>query len=152
MVSFTLFLFVGFLIPVSAVKPQQSNASLTSVSLVFTDAYYADLDGDGFEDDVFGGVDFHITGQSRVTFDYHITLVMPSGLSWTYSYRIHTKYSYLHFDNFFYDHAVESGDYHFEVDIILRTGGVSHAEYNHVFDPPGGSTGDATFVLMYHGY
>ena len=146
-------LLLGTFSPTFAAKPDlKESSSSTSLILVFTDAYYADLDGDGIEDDVFGGIDFFITGVSRVTFDYHINLILPSGLTFTYSYRIHTKYTYLHFDNFFFDHAIESGDYMFDVDIIMRTGGVTHSEYSIIFDPPGSVPTDTSFSLTYNGY
>ncbi len=152
--SFLIIAIMLFTMPnLSEGKPLFSKSeSKVSLDVVFTDAYYADLDGDGLEDDVFGGVDIFIMGSERVSFDYYITLILPSGMSFTYAYRINTRYSILHLDNYFYDHVFESGDYTFIVEILTRTGGLSYDPYHHVFDPPGGVPTDPTFSLSVSGF
>ncbi len=135
----------------SKLSTTSTSGSKVSISLQFTDAYYADLDGDGAADDIFGGVDLYISGSERVSFDYYITLVLPSGRSFTYAYRISTRYSYLHLENYFYDHVFESGDYTFIVELITRTGGIQYDPYHHVFDPPGGVPTDPTYSLVTSG-
>ncbi|RMG30921.1 MAG: hypothetical protein D6732_15585 [Methanobacteriota archaeon] len=150
----TLFLFMPTFPLIDAKQTKSLSASSTekvSISLHFTDAYYADLDGDGYSDDVFGGVDLFISGSERVSFDYYITLVLPSGKSFTYAYRISTRYTYLHLANYFYDHVSESGDYTFIVEIVTRTGGLQYDPYHHVFDPPGGVPTDPTYSLVTSG-
>jgi hypothetical protein len=149
-----ILLFMGTAISVVASPPFQSSSEDEEqlITINFVDAYYTDLSGNGLEDDVYGSLEFHFGGKNRITFEYYITLYLPSGHSFTYGYMISTKFSYLFIENFFYAHAFETGDYTFRVDIITKTGGVTHDVYWLVFDPPGHGPGDTTFELAYDGY
>ncbi len=120
----------------------QSTNDQVSVTLTILDAFYTDADGDGYEDDVVGYFDIHLYGRPRYTLDIYPSLVLPSGTTHTYLYTINTRLDTLHCTMYFYDHALESGNYTFAVEIVLYTGGVTAGEANYLFDPPGGS-GDA---------
>ena len=105
------------------------------------EAYYADLEGDGVEDDVFVGVQLSFFGSSVYNFYWCICLTLPSGAEFGYAIALaaHTNLAYL--GNYFWNHATESGDYTVIVYTVLRTGGVSIFSDFLVFDPPGGTGG-----------
>ncbi|MHA1772052.1 MAG: hypothetical protein ACTSYL_07375 [Candidatus Thorarchaeota archaeon] len=147
---FWAFLLMAFMIgglqmvvPASAgrVTIQSSNDQAT-VTVHVLDAFYTDADDDGYEDDVIAYFDIHLDGAQRYNFDIYPALTLPSGTSYLYGYTINTRLSDLHCTMYFYDHATESGNYTFSVDVILYTGGVASGQVQYVFDPPGGS-GDA---------
>ena len=147
--------FIVLLIVVSAITITHAvplNASTTSepigISVTITSAYYADIDTDGWEDDIYSSVTIDLTGAVRYNFDYYITLTLPSGTSYTYHYSINTVYDVVNFGNYFWNHATESGDYSISVKVVLWTGGISSATHQYIFDPPGGSDGgDPTFDI-----
>lgn len=130
------------LVPVSAQVTINSVNDQASVTVDIIDAYYTDADDDGFEDDVVAHFDIHLSGKQRYNMDIYPSLILPSGTSYDYGYTINTRLTTLHCTMYFYDHATESGDYTFHVDVILYTGGVASGQVDYVFDPPGGS-GDA---------
>ncbi len=125
----------------SSVTVRSSNRQV-SVTLSIVEAFYTDADGDGYEDDVVGYFDIFLGGRQRYTMDISPALTLPSGESYTYLYTVNTRLSTLHCTMYFYDHALESGNYTFSVDIVLYTGGVAAGQTHYSFDPPGGS-GDA---------
>ncbi len=120
----------------------QSTNEQVSITLEITDAYYCDADDDGLEDDVVGFFDITLSGQSRYTFDVYTSLTLPSGTVYSYAYVVNTRLELLHCVMYFYNHATESGDYTFSVEIVSYTGGVAYCAAEYTFDPPGGS-GDA---------
>lgn len=126
---------------------QSGTCSKPTIILDITQGYYADTDGDGFEDDIFVETVMHILCTNRANFDYYITLTLPSGLSFTYAYQVNTRLNLLTFNNDFYDHGIESGDYKVDVQILLKTGGISYTSGSLIFDPPGHSGTDPSFVL-----
>ncbi len=134
---------IQVVVPVSAgqVTVQSSNTQ-ASVTVHILDAYYTDADDDGREDDVVAYFDIHLDGARRYNMDIYPALTLPSGTSYLYGYTINTRLSDLHCIMYFYNHATESGNYTFSVDVVLYTGGVAGGQIQHVFDPPGGS-GDA---------
>ena len=119
-----------------------------SISVRISEAYYADIDNDGLEDDIYSTVQIDLSGSQRYFLDYYITLTLPSGLNFSYYYSINTVWSQLTIGNYFWNHAIEQGDYTLTVQAILWTGGISHAGHSYTFDPPGGSDeGDPTFDI-----
>ena len=111
------------------------------IQIDIQEAYYADLEGDGMEDDVFVGVELSFFGSSVYNFDYYIFLTLPSGAEFGYAVALaaHTDVAYL--GNFFWNHATESGDYKVTVHTVLRTGGITLFTDCVIFDPPGGTGG-----------
>jgi len=102
-------------------------------------ANYGDFDGDGFEDDVYINVTIDLSGANVYNFQYILTLTLPSGLFYTYQYTIVTD-SNLVLHHYLMDHATEPGWYDVDVDITMKTGGISTAHAEYIFDPPGGGS------------
>ncbi|MCY3414992.1 MAG: hypothetical protein INQ03_25300 [Candidatus Heimdallarchaeota archaeon] len=123
--------------PEKLIQADQCDAPRVDISI--TEGYYADLDGDGAEDDVFVKVEFQILCANRANFDYYVQLTQPSGLNHMYAYHVNTRLNYLTFENFFWNHAIESGDYQADAWVVLKTGGTTLTHGNLIFDPPGGS-------------
>ena len=105
------------------------------------EAYYADLEGDGMEDDVFVGVELAFFGASVYNFDYYIFLTLPSGAEFGYAVALAAHTDLAYFGNYFWNHATEPGDYTVTVYTVLRTGGMTLFSDALVFDPPGGTGG-----------
>lgn len=141
------FLMIGglglFITPVhaSSVTVSSTNDKVV-LGLTILSAEYTDADNDGFADDVVAYFDIKLSGTRRYTLDIYPSLELPSGTEYTYAYTINTRLEILHCTMYFYNHATESGDYIFSVDIISFTGGAVSGTTDYVFDPPGGS-GDA---------
>ena len=119
---------------------QSQSSQGPQVNITIDDAYYSDLNNDGLEMDVFARVSLVFNGANRYNMQYYITLTLPSGISWTYGYLINTRLDSIHLDNYFYNHAVEQGNYEITVQLVLKTCGVIYADASHIFDPPGGET------------
>ncbi|MBS3795971.1 MAG: hypothetical protein KGY80_13790 [Candidatus Thorarchaeota archaeon] len=143
---FALLMVVGTLGGITAVDASSTTVSSTndevSVSLTIIDANYTDADDDGYADDVIAYFDIALEGARRYNLDIYPSLTLPSGTEYTYAYVINTRLELLHCTMYFIDHATESGDYIFSVEIVSYTGGVACGSAEYVFDPPGGS-GDA---------
>lgn len=118
-----------------------SSVSDAMVYIDITTAYYADLEGDGLENDVFVGVRLTFEGASTYNFDYYIFLTLPSGAEFGYMFSAATRMEVLNIDNYFWNHATESGWYEVAVYMVLRTGGAQVISESLIFDPPGGSGG-----------
>ncbi|RMG34074.1 MAG: hypothetical protein D6732_11010 [Methanobacteriota archaeon] len=123
----------------SQVKVQDTSETSISVAILF--ANYTDLDEDGYMDDVYAEVSIDLYGGVAYTFEYYVTLTLPSGLNFSYLFIISTNYQSFTIYNFFYDHATESGWYTLNIDATLNNGGRSTATSTLIFDPPGGSGG-----------
>lgn len=121
-----------------------------TMNIQISNAYYGDNDLDGFQDDVYVETKIEILCTNRVNFQYYISLTLPSGQSFTYGYMVNTNLNTLTFDNNFYDHAIESGDYVVDIYIVLKTGGVSFSGDSRTFDPPGGSNTEPYFHLSWY--
>ncbi|MCY3414962.1 MAG: hypothetical protein INQ03_25150 [Candidatus Heimdallarchaeota archaeon] len=121
------------------------------VSINISEAYYADLEGDGLENDVFVGVDLYLSGRDAYNFDYYIFLTLPSGLQFSYAYAFSAKTDYIYFGNYFWQHALEPGWYDVEVFIVMRSGGLTVSSEALIFDPPGGTGGSdpISFSLIF---
>ena len=137
-------MIVGLTLPVvsaSSVSLQSTNEQV-GITLTILDAYYCDADADNNEDDVVAYFDLTFSGKNRYNIDLYPSLILPSGTEYTYAYVLNTRLDTLHCVMYFYNHATESGDYTFSVEVVSYTGGVVSGVASYVFDPPGGS-GDA---------
>jgi hypothetical protein len=147
-----LFIFQSLLMlnSVEAKSMTVANSS-GSVNVNIDDAYYTDYSGDGIEDDVVVHFTFVINQGSRAHFEAYFTLTLPSGASFMYGYIINTRLSELEGTIVFYHHATEPGYYNIKIDLILRSGGVTHGSTDYDFDPPGQSPGgDPHAVLTFN--
>ncbi|UJG44481.1 MAG: hypothetical protein K9W46_04710 [Candidatus Heimdallarchaeum endolithica] len=116
-------------------------ADEVKVDLQITNAYYCDADFDGEEDDVVLHFETNITfleNKYLVKFYLEIDLILPSGMQFSYLYEIYTTRTFLNFTMFFYNHALEPGDYIGIVTLHLSDDGefISGTEQI-IFDPPG---------------
>ncbi len=131
-----------FAVAAQANKPVTTSSTETAgidVEVIF--ANYTALEDDGYENDVYAEVKVYLYGGETYTFDYEITLTLPSGTSYTYLFIITTNIEDLLIYNFFFNHATESGWYTIDVNVLLHTGGQSTDSHTYTFDPPGGSPG-----------
>lgn len=108
-----------------------------NISIYVAEAYYGDLDADGYEDDTFARVELTLSGANRYNFEYWVTLTLPSGQDFVFGWGINTRLNFLNLSTTMYDTALESGWYHLHIEIVLKTGGTSYLDMEHVFDPPG---------------
>ncbi len=115
-----------------------SSTDSPTVSITVKDAFYGDADGDGKQDDVIAYIEHNFTGATRYQLDVYPTLILPSGDEYTWYYTLNTRLSSVTVIAYFYNHALESGNYTLTIDAFLKTGGISHAQDSHIFDPPGG--------------
>lgn len=113
------------------------------------DALYTDLDGDGYEDDVFVYVRFDLGEFCYYEFAYIITLTLPSGAEYAYLVYVWAWADYVYTNNLFIDHATESGDYQVYVDAILIIPEDATDSQSCIFDPPGGSEGGPPAFHVY---
>ena len=118
----------------------------TSFNVKIYQAYYGDIDNDGYEDDVFVKLKFYLNSfdddYDEFVFRYSIILTLPSGLSFQYWVTIFGEdESIVTIENLFYNHATEYGDYVVDVFAVLYIPYFDTAEANQVFDPPGSSDG-----------
>ncbi len=146
----SLFLFMPVTVEAKQkVTVKSETCSGPHVAISIKEARYINLDNDNLEDDVMATVQLDILCSNRVNFEYYITLTLPSGRSFTYAYMINTRLNTLTLDNYFYNHAIERGDYKIDVEILLKTGGISYGHNDVIFDPPGGTDADPYFLLNY---
>ncbi|MFO7837743.1 MAG: hypothetical protein R6V83_13955 [Candidatus Thorarchaeota archaeon] len=110
----------------------------TGYDLQIIDAYYADLDGDGYEDDIKILVEFSFTSNEPSKVDMRLTIELPSGTVYSFRvsvYRPPTK-SVLNIDCI--DMATESGWYTVTmIASVMGTGnGKIYVTDQLKFDPP----------------
>ncbi len=141
---FVMLVGFHFALPVVSASSVSINSTNDQVNVTVTilDAYYCDADSDENEDDVVGYFDITFSGNARYNVDIYPSLTLPSGTEYTYAYVVNTRLDVLHCVMYFYNHATESGNYTFSVEVVSYTGGVATGVASYVFDPPGGS-GDA---------
>jgi hypothetical protein len=142
----TIFVIAG-MFPISIVAQPKEMTKLSSenaqIYVEVRDAFYADLDGDGLEDDVHTYIYLKLTGSKNFNFDYYLTLTLPSGHDFLFGWNIKTwNMNEIRLNSSLLDTALEPGWYHLHVEIILKTGGLAYIDEEHIFDPPGtGSSG-----------
>jgi hypothetical protein len=142
-----MFLFTSFAVI------QNSSANF-SVYVTVTDAYYADLSGDGLEMDV--GIHLFLEiYNNKVSTDVslYIGIELPSGLTFWFLVEFTAiKYTYYGYTNIFFEGlntALESGWYNAYA-VAFAEGEQYSVMHIYTFDPPGGSSpgepvGRATF-------
>ncbi len=111
------------------------------INVDIEEAYYSDLDNDGFNDDVFVLLRFDLTGSSYYEYGYLITLTLPSGTSYSYIVIVRSLVDTVYTKNYFWDHATECGDYTVTVQALLNVPYTFYDTDTEIFDPPGGSEG-----------
>ena len=135
-----IILVAGLLILMSA--PAVDAAGQLRISDVdyvnIVDAYYADLDGDGYEDDIKLLIEFSFPTVEPVRVDLNIWIELPSGL--TFNFRVSVwrapNDSVLNLDCF--DMAIECGWYtvYLITSVMGSGGGKYYITDTIIFDPP----------------
>jgi len=130
----------------SVAQPSWKTTTLTqedsgpTIVMAVKDAKYGDFDNDGHQDDTLARVEMNLTGANRFNFEYWVTLTLPSGRQFVFGWNINTRLNFLNLTATMYNTAIEAGMYHLHVEIVLKTGGATYLDVEHVFDPPGGQT------------
>lgn len=134
-----IILLTGMLIMAVVPGVQAGSFKVTDVDYVrIVDAYYADLDGDGYEDDIKLLVEFSFPAVEPVRLDLNIWIELPSGL--TFNFRISVwrapNDSILNIDCI--DMAIESGWYtvYLLASVMGSGGGKYYIADSLIFDPP----------------
>lgn len=142
-VAFVFTLFILLLVSVTSTSQAAEACTTTStgfdVSIVT--AYYADLEGDGIENDVYVLLQFDIVDVPIYDFVYQIVLELPSGASYVYLVAVRAWVTTVYLNNYFFNHATESGNYTVYVDTLLVAPYNAADSAMMVFDPPGYSEG-----------
>jgi hypothetical protein len=132
-------LAVSSLLPMVDAQPRVATAEYIKI----IDAYYADLDGDSYEDDIKLLVEFSFTDSEPVRVDLNIWIELPSGFMYSFRvsvYRAPTE-SVLNIDCI--NMATESGWY--TVSLLASVMGAGNGKLyitdELVFDPPTGGGG-----------
>ena len=123
-----------------------------TLKIKVTDAYYADLDGDGLVDDVYVEVEFDtkLAVSSDVAndvysgtyeYEYDIILELPSGKSYDWEVDFSTYDSKVRIGHNMYNTATEPGYYRTSIDAELEEPAEAEDFTSHVFDPPGSDPG-----------
>jgi hypothetical protein len=145
---FAAIIMLSVLIPTAIAQPRIS--SIDYIQIV--DAYYADLDGDGYEDDIKLLVDccFLDTNPTRV--DLNIWIELPSGLTFNVRVSIYNTPNAFLLNIDCFDMAIESGWY--TVTLLASVMGSGNGKLyitdEIIFDPPtGGGPGFPPSVNAY---
>ncbi|UJG41252.1 MAG: hypothetical protein K9W45_02030 [Candidatus Heimdallarchaeum aukensis] len=111
----------------------------SNMKLSITTAYYCDIDGDGFEDDIYA--EAIVLADEGFKFYYmEYSLIYPSGNVYSDDHTYYTFDSETTFVFRLTNAATESGWYTLEITLYVLTGGGITVLYDSLeFDPPGGS-------------
>lgn len=142
------FILFGILFLVLVVPSIPASSANFSADTNINDAWYADLDGDGSEDDVAVNVTLTLSNNKIFTdVDLYINLVLPSGKEfWFVSYLTIEKYTRTAAFILLYelmDTATEPGWYDVYTVAFAEGETLSRVDY-FTFDPPGGGDGVTT--------
>ncbi|MHA1769186.1 MAG: hypothetical protein ACTSV3_04980 [Candidatus Thorarchaeota archaeon] len=128
---------LSVLVPLTSAQPRLATVDYIQI----IDAYYADLDGDGYEDDIKLLVQFSLGTTEPSRIDINIWIELPSGIKYSMRVSVYRapSDSILNIDCF--DMATESGWYTVTMlASIMGTGnGKVYLTDNIVFDPPTGT-------------
>lgn len=131
--------FIGLMLIIPASSAQPRIAGVDYIQIV--DAYYADLDGDGYEDDIKLLVfcSFQDTNPTRV--DLNIWIELPSGLVFNVRISIYNTPNEFLLNIDCFDMAIESGWY--SVTLLASVMGAGNGKLyitdEIIFDPPTGA-------------
>ena len=121
---------------IPAVNAQPRVATAEYIQIV--DAYYADLDADGYEDDIKLLVDCRFTDTDPTRVDLNIWIELPSGLTYNVRVSIYNTPNEFLLNIDCFDMAIESGWY--TVTLIASVMGSGDGKLyitdEIVFDPP----------------
>ncbi|MGY5879759.1 MAG: hypothetical protein RTV31_05885 [Candidatus Thorarchaeota archaeon] len=131
---FAAIVMLSILIP--AVNAQPRISSIDYIQIV--DAYYADLDGDGYEDDIKLLVDCSFLDTNPTRVDLNIWIELPSGLTFNVRVSIFNTPNAFLLNIDCFDMAIESGWY--TVTMLASVMGAGNGKLyimdEIIFDPP----------------
>ncbi len=134
-----IILVAGLLVLMTAPTAQAGVVRVAEADYVsIFDAYYTDLDGDGYEDDIKLLIEFSFPTVEPVRIDLNIWIELPSGL--TFNFRVSVwrapNDSILNIDCI--DMAIESGWYtvYLVTSVMGSGGGKYYITDSLMFDPP----------------
>lgn len=161
LMAFTLFLTMLLVVPSVAAGPSHVIMENNYVKVVFKlgDAGYDDLDGDGYEDDLY--TEFVIGMKADDDYEFkkkveiygYLTMELPSGYTfnyertWVFNHLDDGKWYVRYFNLKWINHAIEPGWYTFTLGLEVFHGGYMYDEASIIFDPPGGTPGGG-FTLV----
>ena len=143
-----LALSVAMFLPVVSAQPRVASIE----SIFIADAYYADLDGDGYEDDIKLLVEFSFENLDPIRVDLNIWIELPSGLMYVFRISVYRAPAQSTLNVDCIDMATESGWYTVTmIASIMGTGGGKFYITDQLeFDPPtGGGPGLPPRVVAY---
>jgi len=149
-----LSILIASIVMLSAIVPiisaQPRIASIDYIQII--DAYYADLDGDGYEDDIKLLVDCCFVDADPSRVDLNIWIELPSGLTFSVRVSIYNTPSEFLLNIDCFDMAIESGWY--TVSLLASIMGAGNGKLyitdEIIFDPPtGGGPGLPPSVVAY---
>jgi len=158
-----IFLVLALTASAAASTQLTVNNQNLKIDVHITNGYYTDAQGDGLQNDVITEFTMNLTASTTVydalqnasnSFAMTLQITEPSGLNFTYAYNqslifqlvtnttaLLSQSLSLHIKVYFWDHAIESGDYIFTVSISLAGSQNLNNSADLVFDPPGGTGG-----------
>ena len=141
-----LLLSIFIILPIILTNISPTSANF-SVGINITDAYYADLDADNFEDDIFISIDVTLSNiYIETDVDIYIGVTLPSGIEFWFVAKItviKSTYSYNFGINFdLLNTALESGWYTAQA-VGFAEGDQYSIMQSLIFDPPGSNEGSS---------
>ncbi len=136
------------IVPTISAQPRIASVDYIQIA----DAFYADLDGDGYEDDIKLLVECCFTESNPTRIDLNIWIELPSGLTFSVRVSIYNTPSEFLLNIDCYDMAIESGWY--TVTLLASVMGAGNGKLyitdEIIFDPPtGGGPGLPPSVSAY---
>ena len=145
---FAAIVMLSICIPAAQAQPRLASTDYIQI----VDAYYADLDGDGYEDDIKLLVDCSFADTDPTRVDLNIWIELPSGLMFNVRVSIYNTPNDFLLNIDCFDMAIESGWY--TVTLLASMMGAGNGKLyitdEIVFDPPtGGGPGLPPSVKAY---
>ena len=134
-----IFLLAGLLVLMTAPTVQAGVVRVAEVNYVnILDAYYADLDSDGYEDDIKLLIEFSFPTVEPVRIDLNIWIELPSGLTFNFRVSVWRAPNDSILSIVCIDMAIESGWYtvYLVTSVMGAGGGKYYITDTLIFDPP----------------
>ncbi len=144
------YLLLAVLLISFAVLAPTPAAAGDGIYVIMDEAYYADADGDGLEDDIvvrYEIIPSETENQTEYVIELYCTLTLPSGVSFVYECAVVTSTG-CSVTQIWFDAVSESGWYKYSVYAYTFDGSVDPGYNEIIFDPPEANPGTPTVDVI----